>query len=132
MVGDTYPERALPTSIRGELYRNKGKYGAVDVSIANNFVHLSAGPFEGLFEIYNFFNNIACLSFQLTDTNFGRAMLNHGLREKEIMRAISNPTAQVDSGTRELFSATENMNTDEALSYYIKHFLASSEAANDV
>ena len=50
LVGNTFPEKAEKQSIRGELYRNNKKYGIENVSISSNCVHLSAGPFEALFE----------------------------------------------------------------------------------
>ncbi|MEW6737136.1 MAG: hypothetical protein AB1489_37980, partial [Acidobacteriota bacterium] len=48
LAGNTFPEKAVPGSIRGELYKNSQQYGLANVSIANNCVHLSAGPFEAL------------------------------------------------------------------------------------
>ena len=55
MLGETFPEKAIPSSIRGSFYANPREYGFERVTIANNVMHLSAGPTEALFEINNFF-----------------------------------------------------------------------------
>ena len=58
MIGDTFPERAVAGSIRGQLHARPQNYGFDEVTIANNGVHLSAGPFEAMFEIANFFGSL--------------------------------------------------------------------------
>jgi hypothetical protein len=122
LVGDTYPERAKPGSIRSEIYANRSRYGAADVSVANNFVHLSAGPFEALFEMWNFLDPLSHLHFRLRDTTLGKLMLARGFVEGDIERTIRNPGIEVNGKALDLFTLTENKNTAEALTYYNEQF----------
>ncbi len=59
LVGDTFPEKAKPDSIRGLLFSDPERYGQEAVGINTNGVHLSAGPFEAAFEVVNFFGPLA-------------------------------------------------------------------------
>jgi hypothetical protein len=123
LAGDTFPEEAKENSIRGDIYRNSSKYGVKDISISRNCVHLSAGPFEALFEINNFLKNIPGVNFKLEQANIARLMSREGLKNDEIERCLSNPTAEFNSKLIDLFTFTEDMNSTEAISEYQKYFL---------
>ncbi|MCP4352158.1 MAG: nucleoside-diphosphate kinase [Desulfobacterales bacterium] len=122
MVGDTFPEQAVKDSIRGDLFSNKGKYNLKDVSIANNFVHLSAGPFEAFYEIDNFLKRLDITDFKLSEHNIYKYMVKMSTDEDNIKRSISNPSAQIGGREIDLFTYTENKNTEEAISDYMKYF----------
>lgn len=122
MVGETYPEKANPLSIRGELYRAPQQYGVNNVSIANNFVHLSAGPFEASFEMVNFLSSLDDSEFSVRDSNLGAKMIKAGYSTKDVVRAIGNPSTEIDGDQIDLFSLTENMDTAEAVAVYSQHF----------
>jgi hypothetical protein len=122
LAGDTYPERAGENSIRGEIFKNKQLYGIEQVDISNNCVHLSAGPFEALFEIDNFLENIKEAGFDLFKTNIGRRLKEKNFSEDEIIRSLSNPTAVIDGKTIDLDTFTEEKNTTESISLYLKYF----------
>ena len=118
MVGATFPEKAVPHSIRGTLYAHPGDYGLGDVSIANNGVHLSAGPFEGLFEINNFFGPILGLDVQKQPPLILKKMLAAGLSMEMALKALENPTVTETPKPTDLFTATEDVDTDAAVALW--------------
>jgi len=123
LAGDTFPERAKAHSIRGEIFANHQKYGIQNISISNNCVHLSAGPFEALFEIDNFLSNIRDVDFNLNKTNIARLMNENGFEKEEIQRCLLNPKIQIDEVPTDLFTFTEEKNSNEAISEYREYFL---------
>lgn len=122
LVGDTFPENAKPDSIRGELYTHHETYGLPEVTVSNNMVHLSAGPFEALFEIYNFLHEIPASNFALHATNMARLMKEKGLLEEDVTRCLSNPVANINGEETDLFTATEDKNSEEAIEAYQHYF----------
>ena len=118
MVGATFPEKAAPGSMRGTLYAHAKEYGFESVSIANNAVHLSAGPFEGMFEIVNFFGKIMGLDLQTQPPLTLRRMLEAGIDYDHAVKALDNPPIMRSGKSVDLFTATEDMNTDEAIALY--------------
>jgi hypothetical protein len=123
LIGNTYPERAVPNSIRGELFRNREAYGINQISISRNYVHLSAGPFEALFEIVNFLRDIEGLDFQIQNTNMHRLFLEQNLEPHELQNALKNPPKEIDSHLTDLFTITEEKDSLKAIEEYKKHFL---------
>ncbi len=118
MVGATFPEKAAPGSIRGTLYANPKEYGYEEVTIANNSVHLSAGPFEGMFEIVNFFGQIKDLDLHTLPPLTLRRMLEAGIDYQHAVSALDNPQLTRSGKSVDLFTATEDMNTDDAVALY--------------
>ncbi len=111
MTGNTFPEKSSPNSIRGKLFFNPDEYKTHSMNVSNNYVHMSAGPFEALYEINNFFAPIDELDFKITDTNIGlRLEKNVPLLEK----ILENPILDLKE-PEDLFTFTENMNTSIAL-----------------
>ncbi len=111
LVGDTFPERAKPGSIRGELFENPDRYGQNEVSINTNGVHLSAGPFEAAFEVVNFFGPLLNLDPQKTPPLVITQAVQAGFSLEQAIGLLDNPTI----GESDLFSMTENMNTAQAV-----------------
>ena len=118
MVGTTFPEKAASGSIRGTLYAHAMEYGFESVTIANNAVHLSAGPFEGMFEIVNFFGKIIGLDLQTQPPLTLRRMLEAGIDYEHAISALENPLITHSGKSVDLFTATEDMNTDEAVDLF--------------
>lgn len=118
MVGATFPEKAAPESIRGILYSHAHEYGFESVTIANNCVHLSAGPFEAMFEIVNFFGKLIGLDFQQQPPLILRRMLEAGIAYEQAINVLNNPIITLSEKQVDLFTATEDMNTDEAVTLY--------------
>lgn len=122
LVGETFPEKAQKESIRGELYAHHDAYGLPEVTVSNNMVHLSAGPFEALFELYNFFHEIPASNFALSATNMAHLMRDKELLDEDVTRCLSNPIAMIDGEETDLFTATEDKNSEEAMEKYQTYF----------
>jgi hypothetical protein len=118
MIGDTFPERAAAGSIRGTFYADPARYGFATVSIANNCVHLSAGPFEAMFEIMNFFGGLINIDVKATQPLIVRQMLKAGITEEQAWQAIENPIVTVDGKTKDLYGATEHKDTAPSIAIY--------------
>lgn len=118
MTGATFPEKADPISIRGTLHNNPAPYGFESVTIANNVVHLSAGPFEGLFEINNFFGKLTQLDPAVTQPRIVKQMVAGGLSVADALGALQNPIVTEDPKPTDLFSATEDMDSEAAVAVY--------------
>lgn len=124
LVGATFPDKAVPGSIRGTLYANPSRYGFTEVGIGNNGVHLSAGPYEGLFEIMNFLGNLVDLNVNENPPLVLRKLMATGLSLEDALQVTKNPTIEVDGKTKDLFGATEDVNTDEAVALYVANVKA--------
>jgi hypothetical protein len=111
LVGDTFPERANPNSIRGLLFADPGKYGQQKVGINTNGVHLSAGPFEAAYEVVNFFGSLLNLDPAATPPLIISKAIQHGLQEYQALSLLDNPKLNES----DLFTLTENLNTEQAL-----------------
>lgn len=122
MVGATFPDKADPGSIRGILHAQASNYGFESVTIANNVVHLSAGPFEALFEIVNFFGKLFELDVRKTQPIAVKRMQTADLSLDQALAALDNPIVTETPKPTDLFSATEDMDTDPAIGVY-KDFL---------
>jgi len=121
-VGDTFPERAVSNSVRGELHANGASYGITNVSISYNGVHLSAGPFEGFFEIDNFFKDLSDIEYSRALTNVAHKMAIQGLTETNLDKVLSNPTIRMSGKEIDLFSYTEDKDTSVAVQDYARDF----------
>jgi hypothetical protein len=132
MVGNTFPERAPEESIRGELFKRSKSYGIQNVSIANNCVHLSAGPFEAFFEIDNFFKNIPFTDYSLDRTNMFRIMIDAGLSRMDIENSLTNPVGRHDGVPSDLFTVTEDKDSLVALDFYLRYFTKREKMAPSI
>lgn len=106
MLGETFPEKALPDSIRGTLHLNAKEYGFESVKIENNIMHLSAGPTEALFEIDNFLRESFGIDFIKDEAKLAEKLLQIGISEEKI-RSILND--------KQLHGELEHKDTDEAV-----------------
>jgi nucleoside diphosphate kinase len=123
MVGATFPEKAVPESIRGTLYAQPEKFGLESVSIANNGVHLSAGPFEAMFEIVNFFGQILELDPGKQPPLILQRMLEAGMDTERALSTLDNPIVTQVPKPVDLFTATEDMDTGEAVAFWKESLL---------
>ena len=112
LVGDTFPEHAKPDSIRGKLYANPERYGQSEVTINTNGVHLSAGPYEAAFEVVNFFGPIIGLDPAENLPLALQKTFDAGMPKDNVLKLLRNP--RLDKS--DLFSETENLNTNIAVS----------------
>lgn len=117
LIGDTFPEKAARGSIRRELHDAAGALGLGTVNIANNCVHLSAGPFEGYFEMANFLGDIQEVRFDQRLPTVARYLSELGL-EEHLDQVRRNPTSELGS----LFDLTEGVDALSAVHMYAKLF----------
>ncbi len=118
LVGDTFPERARPESIRGQLFQDPEKYGMDEVGINTNGVHLSAGPFEAAFEVVNFFGPILDLDPKKQPPLVLKRIMEKGAKSGDALALLENP----DINDSDLFSETENINTNQAVKFFKNKF----------
>ncbi|MFN8531945.1 MAG: hypothetical protein U0556_00155 [Dehalococcoidia bacterium] len=121
-MGNTFPERAASDSIRGELFQHAADYGMRTVSISNNGVHLSAGPFEAAFEIGNFLGSSNVVSYDAGICNLWKVFAENNLAKADFDRSMTNPAADIDGQSVDLFTYTEDMDTDAAVAAFADHF----------
>ncbi|MEI6326958.1 MAG: hypothetical protein WCO78_02435 [Candidatus Roizmanbacteria bacterium] len=117
MIGSTFPEKAATGSIRGELYARAREFGYEKVDIANNGVHFSVGPFEGIIELDNFLGKALGKDI-FANLSFVKLMLKEGLSMDQIKKSITNPSVTIEGKEKDLYGATEDMNPLEALQVY--------------
>ena len=103
ILGATNAAKAVPDSFRGQLY---AEY-KVDFPGRDNFVHGSAGPFEGLIE-----RIIHEAGFEMSDNPVGRHLAPKGMTPK---RLDEWKTSLTNAELGVLFDDTEEKNTDEVL-----------------
>lgn len=113
MLGNTFPEKALPDSIRGSIYSNASDFGFIKVGIENNIMHLSAGPTEALFEIDNFLNAPFAIDFLKEEAKLAERLLLAGVSKENIKKVLND---------KELHSELEHKDTDEAVEIIKKKY----------
>jgi hypothetical protein len=118
MVGAAFPEKAAPDSMRGELYKNAKDYGLKSVTVENNCMHLSAGPFEAMAEVVNFFSAITKMDIKKERPLMLKKMLSAGIDYGITIKTLDNPEIEYRSKRTDLFTATEEMDSDEAISLF--------------
>jgi hypothetical protein len=106
MVGNTFPEKAAPSSIRGSFFADPAGFGLSKVDISQNGAHLSAGPFEGVFEVLNFFGSLYERADQKPMPLLIRRLVARGLTAETALKVRANPAVTVDEKNTDLFSAT--------------------------
>ena len=110
MLGDVFPEKAPPHTIRGTFYQQAKEFGFESVGIANNILHISAGPTEALFEIDNFFRESFGMDIVKNKALLASKLLMGGLKGKEIKDIIHDKT---------LHAALEHKETVEAVDHIL-------------
>lgn len=120
---DTFPEKAVRESIRWEFFANKEQYWLEDVSISFNCVHMSAGPFEALFEINNFLKQAKSANYDISKTNLYSRLSQAGISNDSIVNTLTNPKVEIDWKLTSLFDATENNWTESSVNIFKWKFL---------
>ena len=119
LVGDTFPENAAPDSIRGQLFAHPELYGQDEVGINTNGVHLSAGPFEAAFEVVNFLGRILSINPEETPPFAIQQSIAAGVDRDDALSFLDNPPI----AESDLFSETENLNTEPAVRLAIEKLI---------
>lgn len=106
MLGETFPNKALPTSISGTLHNSPTEYGFKQVMIDNNVLHLSAGPTEAIFELNNFLKEPFGIDFIDSEANLAEKLLAKGMSKEKILKVLND---------KDLHNELEHKDTDEAV-----------------
>ncbi|WP_026883339.1 hypothetical protein [Clostridium akagii] len=120
MLGNTFPEKAESGSMRNIMYNNANEFGLEKVNVANNCIHLSAGPFEAMSEIFNFLQYIKGTEFSLSKLNIAEALKRSGMHDNDCEEAIKNPEILIDGQKMRLFDVTERLDTYESIDLFKK------------
>jgi hypothetical protein len=119
MVGNTYPEKAAPSSIRGAFFAEPARYGLGHVDISTNGVHLSAGPFEGVFEIVNFFGSLTQDEASRPLPLLVERLMARRQSSEAALKVAGNPPVVANGKASDLFSATEDFDTGAAIEFWL-------------
>ncbi len=117
MLGDTYPDKALVGSIRRGLLEQKEALGLTRVDITSNFVHLSAGPFEGAGELVNFFRGLQHATFTLEASRMATYWGEAGLELPRLAALLDGAPWTPGGIPQDLFGATEELDARSAAFY---------------
>jgi len=117
MLGDTYPDKALAGSIRRRLLEQKETLGLTRVDITSNFVHLSAGPFEGVGELVNFFRGLQSATFTLEESRMATYGREAGLDLLRLAALLDGVPWTPGGIPQDLFGATEELDARSAAFY---------------
>ena len=90
MLGSTFPEKALPDSIRGAIFEKAQDFGFKKVGIENNIMHLSAGPTEALFEIDNFLHAPFAIDFLKEEAKLAERLLSAGVSAENVRKVLTD------------------------------------------
>lgn len=113
MLGATFPEKALPNSIRGSIFAKTNDFGFEKVGIENNIMHLSAGPTEALFEIDNFLRAPFAIDFIKNEAKLAEKLLLAGITPENVRKILND---------KELHNELEHKDTDVAVKIIKKRF----------
>lgn len=113
MLGSTFPEKALPDSIRGSIFAKSNDFGFKKVGIENNIMHLSAGPTEALFEIDNFLHAPFAIDFLKGEAKLAERLLSAGVSPENVRKVLTD---------KELHNELEHIDTDEAVEIIKKKY----------
>lgn len=115
MIGDTFPDKAMKGSLRNTMLQKSDDIGIDRVSVANNCSHLSAGPYEALSEMNNFFSPILGSQWNLNDSNLIKKGTEMGIDVNTLSNSILNPSLSIGLQNLDLFDSTENVDTLSSL-----------------
>ena len=118
MIGATFPQQAVPGSIRRRYLERADALGLGEVGVSANCAHLSAGPFEALFELDNFLSGSSLVSFHPRDTAVGGRFAATGLPEGHLRVAMANPDLHLGQARVSLFDATEHHDTRSSVALF--------------
>ena len=118
MLGDTFPEKAAAGSLRRMLFDDPGRFGLTSVSIASNCSHLSAGPFEAMFELSNFFGEPGSTNITAERTRMWELMTEAKISPGCKRAALDNPIITIAGNDRSLFDLTEEVDAKSSAYAY--------------
>jgi len=110
IIGATDPEQAVAGSLRN-LIMTKWKDLVLTKrpSIAENAIHASAGPLEGLRE------RVVWLGKSIGSDIFGKQLLDNGFSESQIQEWLNNEIVTIAGKTGPIFDLTEDIDSKDVI-----------------
>lgn len=122
LIGTINPQYAIDGSFRKELSDRRNAFSLGQIDVAHNYIHISPGPLEGLFQVIRFMSDYETKSIvPFEKTNLGMA---HGLHfdENAMMALEKNPELSIDNAPIPIFDYTEDMDTVDVHDFLLKNF----------
>lgn len=114
VLGDTSPDNAMAGSIRRGSLDRAVEFGLSSVSVGNNCCHMSAGPFEALFELQNFLTDAGVGTVDLKSSTLMRTLHSFSGTQSSV-HLFDNLNCKLASGeTISLYDLTEELDTQSA------------------
>ncbi|HIQ50115.1 MAG TPA: hypothetical protein EYH56_02885 [Nanoarchaeota archaeon] len=121
-IGATNPEKAAEGSLRRIFLEKKEELGIPVVNQGYNCVHLSAGPVEALVELLRFCSNYEENKIlKPEETAIGKKFLEE-FNAETLEKIMENPKIDVNGKLLSVFDATEEMDTEQAISFLKNYF----------
>ena len=119
VVGDIFPENAKSGSIRREIYNAQQELKLPQVNIQYNYVHISPGPLEGIFQLIHFFSDHEKKNYiEYTSTNMGLLLKEKlGLTSQQVISLENNPEFIISGNQLPILDQVENLSTKETLNF---------------
>lgn len=118
-LGETDPAVAFrnhPRSLRGCFYGDPDRFGIREIDVSKNYLHLSAGPLEGMGEVLNLVLNSPKDINDICQTRLGFSLYRHGLPLDRIQALLANPVLALhDDDPSPIFDQTESLSPAETL-----------------
>jgi hypothetical protein len=129
-LGATTPADAKEGSLRRIFHDQRGPLCLKQVNQANNVIHFSAGPLEGMFETIRYFSDcITSSSVSLASTCFGSLLMSKGVALDEIDKLKANPALPVDGKYIPAFDLTEETQPSDSADLISSHLAVGRDAA---
>lgn len=120
MIGNTFPNMAVKGSLRQIFFSNALKYGIGKVDQFYNCVHLSAGPFEAMYEIFNIIQHVENVGSNLVDLNIVKILIEENVNLNIFKSPIHELEVMIGNQKYNLFDVTEEVDTYTAVKLYLK------------
>jgi len=117
MLGDTFPERAYRGSLRGIFRDRAPRFGLGPIDTRMNCAHMSAGPFEALFEMKNFLASEVGIEFRIDQANLVKLMTKRNLAQYADL-VLQNPHAERSPDLGRLFNVSEGVDSISAINLF--------------
>ncbi len=117
VIGDIFPESAAEGSVRREIYEAQQSLNLPQVNIQYNYVHVSPGVLEGLFQLLHFFSDYERKRIvEYTSTNIGFLLKEKlDLTSQQVLMFEDNPEFLISGNFRPILDSVENLSTGETI-----------------
>jgi len=122
LIGSINPQYAKNGSFRRELSDGQRDFSLEQIDVAHNYIHISPGPLEGLFQVVRFMSNYEEQSIvPFERINLGKAPGLH-FDENAMTILEKNPEIHIDETPIPVFDYTEDMDTVYVHDFLLRNF----------